>query len=302
VSDEDGFPWHPAGLPARLLGRPAGSAGKQRTLVMGVVNVTPDSFSDGGLWFEPEAAVAHGLLLHEQGADLVDVGGESTRPGAERIGVDEELRRVVPVVRALTEAGVVVSVDTMRAVVAEAALSVGAAMVNDVSGGLADPELPAVVAAAGVPYVVMHWRAHSTLMERYATYDDVVADVCKELSARLEAVVAQGVPIDRIALDPGLGFAKNTPHNWALLHGLADLMALGRPLVIGASRKRFLGALLAGADGVPVPPEERDDATHATSALAAAAGVWCVRVHDVPGTVAAVKVAAAWTSGGRADA
>jgi dihydropteroate synthase len=298
VSDEAGSSRHPAGLPVRLLER---LAGPPRTLVMGVVNVTPDSFSDGGLWFEPEAAVAHGLLLHDQGADLVDVGGESTRPGAERIGVDEELRRVVPVVRALTDAGVVVSVDTMRAVVAEAALGVGAAMVNDVSGGLADPELPSVVAAAGVPYVVMHWRAHSTLMERYATYDDVVTDVGKELSARLEAVVAQGVPIERIALDPGLGFAKNTPHNWALLHGLANLMALGRPLVIGASRKRFLGALLAGPDGVPVPPERRDDATHATSALAAAAGVWCVRVHDVPGTVDAVKVAAAWTSGGHAD-
>jgi dihydropteroate synthase len=288
-------PRHPEGLPTRLLERLAGST---RTLVMGVVNVTPDSFSDGGLWLEPEAAVAHGLLLQQQGADLVDVGGESTRPGAERPSIEEELRRVIPVVRALTDAGVVVSVDTMRAVVAAEALDAGAAMVNDVSGGLSDPELVPLVAAAGVPYVVMHWRAHSTLMERYAVYDDVVADVTKELSARLEAVVAQGVPVERVVLDPGLGFAKNSPHNWAMLHGIDQLMALGRPVVVGASRKRFLGALLAGPDGAPAPPDHRDAATHATSALAAAAGVWCVRVHDVPGTLDAVRVAAAWQSAG----
>jgi dihydropteroate synthase len=286
---------HPAGLPAALLERLGPTP---RTLVMGVVNVTPDSFSDGGRWLEPTAGIAHGLALRDQGADIVDVGGESTRPHAERPEVEEELRRVIPVVRALAAEGVVVSVDTMRAVVAEAALAAGAALVNDVSGGLADPDLPPLVAATGVPYVVMHWRAHSTLMERYTTYDDVVADVTKELSARLEAVVAQGVSIDRVVLDPGLGFAKNTPHNWALLHGLPDLMALGRPLLVGASRKRFLGALLAGPDGEPAPPDARDGATHATSALAAAAGVWCVRVHDVPGTVDAVKVAAAWAAGG----
>jgi dihydropteroate synthase len=201
------------------------------------------------------------------------------------------------VVRELSSAGVVVSVDTMRAVVADAALAAGAALVNDVSGGLADPDLPSVVAAAGVPYVAMHWRAHSTLMERYAVYDDVVTEVTKELSLRLEALVAAGLPAERIALDPGLGFAKNTPHNWALLHGLEQLFALGRPLVLGASRKRFLGALLSGPSGEPVPPDARDDATHATSALAAAAGVWCVRVHDVPGTRDAVRVAAAWTAG-----
>jgi dihydropteroate synthase len=287
---------HPAGLPPALLERLAGTT--PRALVMGVVNVTPDSFSDGGQWLEPEAGIAHGLALRDQGADLVDVGGESTRPGAERPTVAEELRRVIPVVRALAAEGVVVSVDTMRAVVAEAALAAGAALVNDVSGGLADPDLPPVVAAAGVPYVVMHWRAHSTQMERYATYDDVVADVVKELSARLEAVVAQGVSVDRVVLDPGLGFAKNSPHNWAVLHGLGQLMALGRPVLVGASRKRFLGALLAGPDGVPAPTDQRDAATHATSALAAAAGVWCVRVHDVPGTVDAVRVAAAWTQGG----
>ncbi len=289
---------HPEGLPAVLLERLAAESGpRPRTLVMGVVNVTPDSFSDGGLWLEPDAGIAHGLELHRQGADLVDVGGESTRPGAERPSVEEELRRVLPVVRALSAAGVVVSVDTMRAVVAEAALAAGAALVNDVSGGLADPDLPPVVAAAGVPYIAMHWRAHSTLMERYAVYDDVATEVAKELSLRLEALVALGLPAERIALDPGLGFAKNSPHNWALLHGLEQLFALGRPLVLGASRKRFLGALLAGPSGEPAPPEARDAATHATSALAAAAGVWCVRVHDVPGTVDAVRVAAAWTAG-----
>jgi dihydropteroate synthase len=289
---------HPDGLPARLL---EALAGTTRSLVMGVVNVTPDSFSDGGLWLEPDAAVAHGLELRAQGADLVDVGGESTRPGAERPSVEEELRRVVPVVRALSRADVVVSIDTMRAVVAEAALEAGAALVNDVSGGRADPDLPGLVAQAGVPYVVMHWRAHSAHMAQHATYDDVVVDVVKELSARLESVVAQGVPVERIVLDPGLGFAKEAEHNWALLHGLDQLVALGRPLLVGTSRKRFLGTLLAGPDGVPAPPEARDAATHATSALAAAAGVWCVRVHDVPGTLDAVRVADAWARAGGAD-
>jgi dihydropteroate synthase len=286
---------HPAGLPAALLERLAGTT---RSLVMGVVNVTPDSFSDGGLWLEPGAAVAHGRLLAEQGADLVDVGGESTRPGAERPSVEEELRRVVPVVGELSSAGVVVSIDTMRAEVAAAALEAGAALVNDVSGGQADPRLPALVAAAGVPYVVMHWRAHSAQMEQHSTYEDVVADVAKELSARLESVVAQGVPVERVVLDPGLGFAKDAAHNWALLRGLDQLVALGRPLLVGASRKRFLGSLLADADGTPAPPDRRDAATHATSALAAAAGVWCVRVHDVPGTLDAVRVADAWLRAG----
>lgn len=288
---------HPAGLPQALLDRLAGTT---RSLVMGVVNVTPDSFSDGGLWLEPDAAVGHGLELAAQGADLVDVGGESTRPGAQRPEVAEELRRVVPVVRELSAAGVVVSIDTMRAEVAEAALAAGAALVNDVSGGQADPDLPRLVADAGVPYVVMHWRGHSTEMEQHATYDDVVAEVCKELSARLETVVAQGVPAERVVLDPGLGFAKDAAHNWALLRGLDQLVGLGRPLLVGTSRKRFLGSLLAGPDGTPAPPEARDAATHATSALAAAAGVWCVRVHDVPGTLDAVRVADAWVQAGGA--
>jgi dihydropteroate synthase len=289
---------HPDGLPARFV---EALAGTTRSLVMGVVNVTPDSFSDGGLWFEPDAAVAHGLELHEQGADLVDVGGESTRPGAQRPEVEEELRRVVPVVRELSRAGVVVSIDTMRASVAEAALDAGAALVNDVSGGRADPDLPGLVAQAGVPYVVMHWRAHSAEMNQHATYDDVVAEVSKELSARLESVVAQGVPVERIVLDPGLGFAKEAAHNWALLRGLDQLVALGRPLLLGTSRKRFLGTLLAGPDGAPAPPDARDAATHATSALAAVSGAWCVRVHDVPGTLDAVRVADAWVRAGAND-
>jgi dihydropteroate synthase len=208
--------------------------------------------------------------------------------------MEEELRRVLPVVRRLSEAGVLVSVDTMRSPVAAAALEAGAVMVNDVSGGLADPDLPGLVAEAGVPYVVMHWRAHSTEMEQRARYDDVVADVCAELTARLAAVVAAGVPAARIVLDPGLGFAKDAGHNWTLLRHLDQVVALGRPVILGTSRKRFLGSLLAGPDGVPVPPQCRDGATHATSALAAAAGVWCVRVHDVPGTLDAVRVAAAW--------
>ncbi len=257
---------HPDGLPAVLLERLAAERGPHpRTLVMGVVNVTPDSFSDGGLWLEPDAGIAHGLELHRQGADLVDVGGESTRPGAERPSVEEELRRVLPVVTALSAAGVVVSVDTMRAVVAEAALAAGAALVNDVSGGLADPDLPPVVAAAGVPYVAMHWRAHSTLMERYAVYDDVVADVTKELSLRLEALVAAGVPEGRIVLDPGLGFAKNGPAQLgsAPRPGAARRRSGGR-WSLGASRKRFLGALLGGAGrrAGPARGSRRRDARH----------------------------------------
>ena len=260
---------------------------------MGVVNVTPDSFSDGGVWWEPGAAIEHGLALRDQGADLVDVGGESTRPGAERVPEEEELRRVLPVVRELTNAGVPVSVDTMRSVVARAALDAGAVMVNDVSGGLADPDVLGVVAEAGAAYVVMHWRRHSVDMQSHTTYDDVVADVAAHLRERLEAAVAAGIDRDRIALDPGLGFAKTPEHNWQLLARLDALHALGQPLLLGASRKRFLGTLLADAAGER-PVTGRDDATVATSALAAAGGAWCLRVHEVRGTADAVRVVAAW--------
>ncbi|GII77543.1 dihydropteroate synthase [Sphaerisporangium rufum] len=265
-----------------------------RCLVMGVVNVTPDSFSDGGRWFDPEAAVRHGLDLVAQGADLVDVGGESTRPGAVRVPPDEELRRVVPVIRALAAAGVPVSVDTMRAEVAEAAVVAGARLVNDVSGGLADPAMPRVVAAAGVPYVVMHWRGHSHEMDRRAVYSDVVTEVAEELRKRVDSVLAEGVAEDHVVIDPGLGFAKGAEHNWALLAGMPRLAELGRPIIIGASRKRFLGRLLAGPDGGPRPFDGCDDATLAVTALAARAGAWCVRVHHVRSNADAVRVAAAW--------
>ena len=258
---------------------------------MGVVNVTPDSFSDGGTFADTDAAVKRGLDLVAAGADIVDVGGESTRPGAERVTADEERRRVEPVVQALAAAGAVVSIDTMRAETAEAALAVGARMVNDVSGGLADPGLARVVAAAGVPYVVMHWRGHSDHMQQHADYGDVVTEVCQELSRRLDDVVAAGVGIEQVILDPGLGFAKNADHNWSLLANLDALIGLGRPVLVGASRKSFLGSLLASGDE-PRDVLEREDATTAITALAAAAGVWGVRVHEVRPSADAVRVAA----------
>ena len=226
-----------------------------RCLVIGVLNVTPDSFSDGGAWFDRDAAIRRGLELAGQGADLVDVGGESTRPGAQRVPAGEELRRVLPVIGALAAAGVRVSVDTMRAQVAEAALAAGACLVNDVSGGLADPQMPRLVAQAGVAYVVMHWRGHSHDMMQRAVYRDVVGEVRAELRRRVDAIVAEGVDPSRIILDPGLGFAKNQAHNWALLTRLSEIAALGGgsrfPVLIGASRKSFLGKLLAAPDGTP---------------------------------------------------
>ncbi|QKG22852.1 dihydropteroate synthase [Actinomadura verrucosospora] len=266
-----------------------------RCLVMGVVNVTPDSFSDGGSWFDPEKAVSHGLDLVAEGADIVDVGGESTRPGAQRVSLDEELRRVVPVIRALTEENVPVSVDTMRAEVAEAAVAVGARLVNDVSGGLADPDMPRVVAAANVPYVVMHWRGHSHDMQTRSVYADVVREVREELLHRVDAVLEEGVDPSMVVLDPGLGFAKSPTagHNWALLAHLNELIGTGYPLLVGASRKSFFTTLLADPDGTRRPFAECDDATVAVTALAATAGAWCVRVHRVRPNVDAVRVAAA---------
>ena len=284
-----------AGRPAS----PAGLPGPDRCLVMGVVNVTPDSFSDGGAWFGAQAAIEHGVDLAAQGADIVDVGGESTRPGAQRISAAEELRRVRPVIDGLVAAGLPVSVDTMRAEVAEQALAAGARLVNDVSGGLADPQMPRLVAAAGVPYVVMHWRGHSHSMDARAVYRDVVREVAEELSRRVDTVTAAGVDPSMIVLDPGLGFAKRPEHNWALLTSLHRISVLdGRsapfPVLIGASRKRFLGRLLAAGDGTPRPFAAADDATVAVTALAAVAGAWCARVHRVPGNADAVRVAAAW--------
>jgi dihydropteroate synthase len=266
-----------------------------RCVVMGVLNVTPDSFSDGGRWADLDAAVAHGLALARDGADLVDVGGESTRPGAERVDPEEETRRVVPAIRALTAGGVAVSVDTTRAAVAEAALDAGARIVNDVSGGLADPAMAKVVAAAGVPWVLMHWRGHSRDMQTLARYGDVVADVRRELVRQVDVAVAAGVGPDNIVLDPGLGFAKTAEHNWTLLARLDELTALGFPVLVGASRKAFLGRLLAGPDGTPAPVEARENATVATSVLAAVMGAWGVRVHEVTPSRDALKVVAAWS-------
>ena len=270
-----------------------------RCLVMGVLNVTPDSFSDGGRYLDADAAVAHGRRLVREGADLVDVGGESTRPGAVRPSADEELARVVPVVTALAAEGVAVSVDTMRAEVADAAVRAGAVLVNDVSGGRADPAMFATVARLGVGYVLMHWRAHSTLMHEHTTYVDVVDDVLAELAEQLDAARAAGIAAERIALDPGIGFSKTAEQNWEVLAATERLHELGQPVLVATSRKRFLGVLLAGADGEPRPPLERDDATTATSTLAAAAGAWCVRTHTVRPTLDAVRVTHRWAGGGR---
>ncbi|GGB75399.1 dihydropteroate synthase [Knoellia flava TL1] len=269
-----------------------------RPLVMGVVNVTPDSFSDGGEWFEPEAAIAHGRELIAAGADLIDVGGESTRPGAERPAVEEELRRVVPVVRALAAEGAVISIDTMRACVAGAAVEAGAAIVNDVSAGLADGDMAALVAQAGIPFIAMHWRGHSTDMQSRAVYDDVVDDVCRELRQRVEALQESGIRAEDIILDPGFGFAKTAAHNWALLNRLDEVVALGHPVLVGASRKTFLGRVGQPPGADPRPPAERDLSTAVTSFHAARCGAWAVRVHDVASTTEALDVADALRTSG----
>lgn len=276
------------------LGLPSALADLDRTLVMGILNVTPDSFSDGGRWADTASAIERGRRLSSQGADLVDVGGESTRPGAARISLEEERDRVLPVVQALVSDGVHVSIDTMRAEVAAACVSAGAVVVNDVSGGRADPDMLPWLATCNVPYVAMHWRGPSDVMEDLATYDDVVAEVRAELADRLAALAEAGVDLDRVVLDPGLGFAKRSPHNWALLRDLDALESLGRPLLIGASRKRFLGDLLADDDGEPRPFDGRDAAGDAITALAAFAGVWGVRVHEVAASRDAALVARAW--------
>jgi dihydropteroate synthase len=266
-----------------------------RPRLMGVVNVTPDSFSDGGRWIEPEAAIAHGRELLADGADILDIGGESTRPGATRPLVEEELARVIPVITALAGDGATVSVDTMRAEVAARALAAGAGIVNDVSGGLADPRILAVVADAGAAYVAMHWRGHSDRMRDLAVYDGpggVVATVRDELAARVDALLAAGVAGDRIVLDPGLGFAKGAAHNWALLAGLDAIAGLGYPVLVGASRKSFLGRLLAGPDGTPRPVDEREAANIAVTVHLARSRVWGIRVHDVRASRDALRVVA----------
>lgn len=262
---------------------------------MGVLNVTDDSFSDGGRYLDPDKAVAHGLALAADGADIVDVGGESTRPGATRVDARVEASRVVPVVKELSSQGITVSIDTMHADVARAALCGGARIVNDVSGGRADPAMAPLLAEAKVPWVLMHWRSVSAQRPHAAPdYRDVVAEVRAELLASVDAAVSAGVDPAQLMIDPGLGFAKTGQHNWALLHALPQLVATGIPVLLGASRKRFLGALLAGPDGSPRPPDGRETATAVISALAALHGAWGVRVHDVRATVDALKVVAAW--------
>lgn len=258
---------------------------------MGVVNVTPDSFSDGGEWFDPAAALRHGYALLAEGADIIDVGGESTRPGATRPSVAEESRRVLPVIQALAAAGAVVSIDTMRAEVAAEAIQAGARLVNDVSGGRSDPHILTLVAERGIPYVCMHWRGHSADMQSRATYADVVREVVAELGEQVARAEAAGVAPDQLVVDPGFGFAKTGEHNWELLQRLEELDGLRRPLLLGLSRKAFLGALLAAPDGEPRPAKERDDASTALTIWAALRGVWGVRVHSVRASRDAIAVA-----------
>ncbi|CED90911.1 dihydropteroate synthase [Actinomyces succiniciruminis] len=281
----------PAPLPQPL----AAASAAGRTLVMGIINVTPDSFSDGGRWDTTELAVAHGRQLLAQGADILDIGGESTRPGATPVTVAQEQDRVLPVVRALAAGGAVVSVDTLHAETADAAVAAGAHIINDVSGGLADPDMHRVVAAAGVVYICQHWRGTPETMDALTDYgpDGVVAGVEAELRSRLDELLAAGARPEQIVLDPGLGFAKTHSQSWQLLAATGRLVAdLGRPVLIGASRKRFLAA--ATVPEAAPDPLARDAATVATTSLAAAAGAWAVRVHEVPANRDAVRTASLW--------
>ncbi|MGC5172235.1 dihydropteroate synthase [Microbacterium sp. DT81.1] len=264
-------------------------------LIMGIVNATPDSFSDGGSFDGPADAIAHGRLLRSQGASIIDIGGESTRPGAERVPVEVELQRVLPIVAALAADEVTVSIDTMNARTALAAVEAGASIVNDVSGGLADPELLGAVAETGADIVLGHWRGPSADMYARAEYVQIGREVAGELLERVQAAQAAGIPPSRIVVDPGIGFAKNAEQNWALLESIGDIVALGHRVLLGTSRKRFLGDVL----GPEASIERRDFATAVTSVLADAAGVWVVRVHDVASTRDALGVAGAWKSGAR---
>lgn len=279
-----------SGTGVRIPGARPEDAHPGRPLIMGILNVTPDSFSDGGLWDDPARALAHAHDLVAQGADLIDVGGESTRPGARRVGPEEELARVLPVVSELVAAGIPVSVDTSRASVAAACLAAGASWINDVTGG-ADPAMLATVASAGAGYMAMHTRGDSETMGSLAHYDDVVADVCAELADRRDAALAAGISPERLVLDPGIGFAKTAAHNWAILRNWSALTTLGFPLLLAVSRKAFLGRLL-GDDEHPVPPADRDTASAALAALLVTHGVWGVRVHDVAAHADALRTAA----------
>ena len=272
----------PSGLPDNL-------RNLDRTLVMGVLNVTPDSFSDGGRFNDPEIATNHALQMIKDGADIIDIGGESTRPGSERISVQAELDRVLPAISALVDSGLAISIDTMRAEVAKAAVAAGACMVNDVSGGKSDPEILEYVASLNTPYILMHWRGPSNIMNTLTDYQDVVADVTNEISKQVDVAVAAGIARQRIVIDPGIGFAKTVDQNWPILKHLDVLEELGLPILMGASRKKFLGELLI-KDGVPRNSDERESATTAISTLMAARGLWAVRVHDVKSSSDAIAV------------
>ena len=273
---------HPSGPPENL-------RNLDRTLVMGVLNVTPDSFSDGGRFNDQMIATNHALQMVQDGADIIDIGGESTRPGSDRITVNEELDRVLPVISALANSGVAISIDTMRAEVASAAIAAGACMINDVSGGKSDPEMLSYVATLNVPYILMHWRGPSNIMNTLTDYNDVVADVTREVSNQVDVAVAAGIARERIAIDPGIGFAKTVDQNWPILKHLEVLEGLGLPILMGASRKKFLGELLA-KDGVARDSDERESATTAISTLMAARGIWAVRVHEVKASSDAIAV------------
>jgi dihydropteroate synthase len=273
---------HPSGLPDNL-------RNLDRTLVMGVLNVTPDSFSDGGRFNDPKIATNHSIQMIADGADIIDIGGESTRPGSDRISVQEELDRVIPVISALADTGIAISIDTMRVEVAKAAVKAGACMVNDVSGGKADPEMLGYIATLNTPYILMHWRGPSNIMNTLTDYTDVVADVTAEISQQVDVAVAAGIARERIAIDPGIGFAKTVDQNWPILKHIDVLEELGLPILMGASRKKFLGELLA-KDGVAREMEERESATAAISTLMAVRGLWAVRVHDVKSSSDAIAV------------
>ena len=278
---------------------PVAGSDPARMVVMGILNVTADSFSDCGQFLDRDAAIARGLELQRIGVDIVDVGGESTRPGATRVDPKLEADRIAPVIEELVAAGIRVSVDTMRASVAAAAIEAGAGIVNDVSGGRADPDMASVVADAGVPWILMHWRSAGDYVHRGSAdhYDDVVRDVRDELLSQVDLALKAGVDSSSIILDPGLGFAKNADHNWALLRALPEFNATGFPVLVGASRKRFLGSLLSDPDGNPRPPGGRETATAVVSALAAREGAWGVRVHDAQASLDAIAVVDAWNRG-----
>ena len=278
---KQGLRQEPSGISPQL-------ANKNRCLVVGVLNVTPDSFSDGGLFNNTKEAIEHAQELIAQGADLIDVGGESTRPGAIRIETLEEQKRVIPVIEELTNLGIITSVDTMRSQTAQAAAKAGAQIVNDVSGGLADENMHKTVATLDLPYVLLHWRGHSSVMDDMAKYSNVVTEVLKEIDTQVQKAIKSGVQKNKIVIDPGLGFAKNPEHNWEILKKFEQLHSLGLPIYVGASRKRFL-AEFAYPQG-STDPKDRDLATSAISSYVSLNGAWAVRVHDVVGSVAAVKV------------